>query len=79
LIMVHWVLAGVVTFSGMNAYGFIFNFRGCQYFRCQAPWNVEVGMRNAEKALAECLIFIFSAFRIPNSTFNNHYGVDFAF
>ena len=31
--------------------------------------NVEVGMRNAEKELAERLIFIISAFRIPTSAF----------
>ena len=32
-------------------------------------WNSECGMRNAEKEMLECLIFIFSAFRIPNSEF----------
>ena len=31
--------------------------------------NVELGMRKAEKEMAECLIFTFSAFRIPNSEF----------
>ncbi len=31
--------------------------------------NVEFGMRIAEKELAECLIFIISAFRIPPSAF----------
>ena len=31
--------------------------------------NVVFGMRNAEKEMLECLIFIFSAFRIPNSEF----------
>mgnify|MGYP001819329455 FL=1 len=29
--------------------------------------NVEIGMRNVEKKLAECLMLIFSAFRIPTS------------
>ena len=31
--------------------------------------NAEVGMRNAEKELADCLLIIFSAFRIPTSEF----------
>jgi len=39
---------------------------------------LECGSWNAEKELAECLNFIFSAFRIPNSTFNSYYGVDSA-
>jgi len=31
--------------------------------------NVEFGMRNVEKEVVECLIFRFSAFRIPTSEF----------
>jgi len=31
--------------------------------------NVEFGMRNAQKELAECLVFIISAFPIPTSAF----------
>ena len=31
--------------------------------------NVEFGMRNVEKEMVECLIFIFSEFRIPHSNF----------
>ena len=31
--------------------------------------NVEFGMRNVEKEVVECLIFRFSAFRIPHSNF----------
>jgi len=31
--------------------------------------NVEFGMRNVEKEMVECLIVIFSAFRIPTSEF----------
>jgi hypothetical protein len=31
--------------------------------------NVEIGMRNVEKEVFECLIFIFSTFRIPTSEF----------
>ena len=31
--------------------------------------NVEFGMRKAEKEMIECLMFIFSAFRIPTSEF----------
>ena len=31
--------------------------------------NAECGRWNSEKEIAECLIFIFSAFRIPNSEF----------
>ena len=37
-----------------------------------AEWgmgNWECGRWNSEKEIAECLIFIFSAFRIPNSEF----------
>ena len=32
-------------------------------------WNSECGMGNGEKKMAECLIFKFSAFRIPTSEF----------
>jgi len=36
----------------------------------QPSGNSELGMRNAEKEMAECQIVIFSAFRIPTSTFS---------
>ncbi len=29
--------------------------------------NVEFGMRNGEREMVECLIFIFSAFQLPHS------------
>ena len=29
--------------------------------------DVEIGMRNVEKKLAECLMLIFSAFQLPNA------------
>ena len=35
--------------------------------------NVECGLRNAENELVECLILIFSAFRIPTSAFQKPY------
>jgi hypothetical protein len=37
--------------------------------KVQGFWNSEVGMGNADKDMVERLNFIFSAFRIPNSTF----------
>ncbi len=43
-----------------------FGFKG---FGGQPFKNSELGMRNAEKEMAECQVVIISAFRIPTSTF----------